>query len=76
MKLIIVGNGVLVLDGATAVDDLAFVQHRLGNRGLSGFGAAKKDHVADVFGGVIFHVINNFMSLRLWAGSGHSSLQI
>ena len=75
-ELIVVGNGVLVLDGAAAVDDLAFVQHRFGERGLSGLRAAQKNHVADVFGGVIFHVINLFMSLRLWAGSGHSSLQI
>ena len=76
LELIVVRNGVLVFDGAAAVDDLAFIQHRFGERGLSGLGAAQKNHVADVFGGVIFHVINLFMSLRLWAGSRHSSLQI
>ena len=50
LDLYIVGNGVLVLNGAPSVNDLAFVKHCFCQSGLTGFGRADENHVADVFG--------------------------
>ena len=55
LDLGVVGDGVLVLNGAPPVDDLAFEKDGLGQRGLAGLGGAQKDNVADVFGGILFH---------------------
>ena len=50
LELGVVGDGVLVFHGATAVDDLAFEEHGFGECGLAGLGAAQENHIADVFG--------------------------
>ena len=57
LELGVVGDGVLVLNGAPAVNDFAFEEHGFAERGLAGMGAAQKDHVADVLGLVILHFI-------------------
>ncbi len=54
-ELGVVGNRVLLLDTATAVDDLAFVKHGLGERSLTGAGGTDQDHVADFVSSVAFH---------------------
>ena len=50
LELVIVGYGVLLLHGASPVDDLALEEHGFRQRGLAGLGSAEKDHVADFFG--------------------------
>ena len=55
LEFVVVGDGVLVLDGTSAVNHLALKEHGFCKRGLTGFGGSKQGHVADVFGRIIFH---------------------
>ena len=55
-ELGVVGNRVLLFDTAAAVNYFALVEHGLGERGLARAGRADKDHVADVLGGITFHL--------------------
>ena len=53
----VVGNGVLAFNGTAAVNHLAFEKHRFSQGGLARPRAAKQDDVADLFSGVVLHVI-------------------
>ena len=57
LKLVAVGQGVLVFDGAHSGDNFALEEHGLRKSGLAGLGSAEQNYVADLFGLVFFHCI-------------------
>ena len=54
-EFVVVRYGVLFFDCSSSVNDLAFIEHRFGKSGFSGFCGAYEHHVPDVFGRIFFH---------------------
>ena len=55
LQLVVVADGVAVLDATDPADHARLVEHRLDQRGLAGAGSANQGQVANVTGRVVGH---------------------